>query len=383
MKKKNYKAYSVALIIVLLTMSFFYGVLVGAYKYWPYKLLQTNHQKFFSNEYDLIYEKIDPLYEKTDVSSLINIENENDILKKRNSLIRYIWKGKGLPYSKFPETVEIDIKDARYSDLNNLKRIDKLVITMDYGFNSIVYFFHPVKNNNNLVIYHQGHEGDFIFGKRTIQFFLDNGYDVMAFSMPLLGMNNQPIAELPSFGVIKLTSHDRLELLESYDFSPIKLFLEPVAVSLNYAENFDFDSISMIGLSGGGWTTTLYSAIDPRISKSYPVAGTLPTYLRSKRNLGDYEQHLPELYKIANYLELYIIGSYGNNRKQIQILNKYDDCCFAGINYKTYEKEVEITLAELGKGTFKIYSDDTHAEHKISDNALNIIKEDLDEVDGS
>ena len=46
-------------------------------------------------------------------------------------------------------------------------------------------------------------------------------------------------------------------------------------------ENFDFDSYYMMGISGGGWTTVLYSAIDDRISQSYSVAGTYPIFMRS------------------------------------------------------------------------------------------------------
>ena len=58
----------------------------------------------------------------------------------------------------------------------------------------------------------------------------------------------------------------------------------------------------MIGLSGGGWTTTLYAAIDPRVRLSFPVAGTLPDYLRLGRpgDKGDWEQFYPDLYKVAN-----------------------------------------------------------------------------------
>ncbi|MDP6648319.1 MAG: hypothetical protein QGH34_02920 [Candidatus Woesearchaeota archaeon] len=379
MKKKNYKAYSIALIIVLLAAIFFYGFLAGAYRYWPYSLLQSNYKKLISDEYNLIYEEIDPLYEKTDVSSLINIKNENDVLEKRKKLIRYIWKGKGFPFTKFPENIETGIKDSRYSDLSNLKSIDKLTVNMEHGINSIAYHFYSEKSNNNLVIYHQGHLGDFILGKRTIQFFLDEGYDVIALSMPLLGMNNKPIIDLESFGVIKLTSHNHLKFLESNRFSSIKIFLDPVAASVNYAEkNFNFDSVHMVGISGGAWTTTLYSAIDTRVSKSYPVSGTVPIYLRSIRDLGDYEQTLPELYKIASYPELYILSGFGNDRGQVQIVNKYDDCCFAGINYRTYEDEVIAVFAELEKGNFEVYLDESHAEHKISENALSAIKEDID-----
>jgi len=240
---------------------------------------------------------------------------------------------------------------------------------------SIIYHFTPKKPNHELIVYHQGHNGDFVVGINTIRSCLDRGYSVMGFSMPLLGMNSRPVIELERFGKLKLSKHEHLKFLKN----PIKYFVEPVAMALNYAAKFEYRRVSMIGISGGGWTTTLYAAIDPRISCSYPVAGTLPIYLRSdsKRDWGDYEQTVPELYSIANYLELYIMGSYGNARKQIQILNKYDSCCFAGIKYRTYEEVVKAAVAGLGEGEFGIFLDDTHKEHKISEKTLKVIFDDL------
>ena len=396
----------VVIIISLLILSFIYGVMVGEYHYPPYNVSKTISDKLLGVEEkrqkaeeekrqkaeeekrkkaeeekrkkaeEFIYYKIDPEYWKTDVNSLISIKSESDILEKRSRLIRYIWGDKDFPVSKMPSNIEKNIKRPRYSDLSNLKTIDKIVVAMDYGLNSIIYHFHPVQSNNQLIVYHQGDRGEFIVGKSTIQFFLDKGYSVLAFSMPLLGMNNRPTVDLERFGRLKLENHDHLKFLDH----PIKFFVEPIAVALNYAtQEFRHNSIHMVGKSGGGWTATLYAAIDPRISKSYPVAGTYPIYLRLTRDWGDYEQTLPELYQIANYLELYILGSYGDGRKQLQVINQYDPCCFAGVKYQIYEKEVASLVSHLGKGEFEVYLDDTHKEHKISEHALRIIIKDIEE----
>ena len=139
----------------------------------------------------------------------------------------------------------------------------------------------------------------------------------------------------------------------------------------------------MTGISGGGWTTTLCAAIDPRIERSYPVAGSHPNYLRvtkvnGKNSIGDYEQYAPELYRVANYLELYILGSYGQNRGQLQILNEFDTCCFFGTGYTTYEDIVKKRVKNLGKGSYDVFLDSSHQEHKISDQALQVIFKDLD-----
>jgi hypothetical protein len=319
------------------------------------------------------FERIDPSYYQTDANSLIDIDGARGVLAKRKALIRYIWAGEGLPSGKLPGKVDKDITDDRYAEMykTSLRQIDKLTINMDYGLNSIVYHFLPEEANSKLFIYHQGHRGDFIQGKDTIKALLDKGYSVMALSMPLLGMNNQPVVDLERFGRFHLVQHDHMKLLRS----PIRFFIEPVVVAINYGKKLEYDQVNMTGISGGGWTTTVCAAVDARIQHSYPVAGTLPFYLRSdsQRDWGDFEQNMPDLYNIANYLELYVLGAFGEGRVQIQLLNQYDSCCFAGIKYRTYEQTMKEVMSDLGEGRFDIFLDTSHKEHKISSESLKVI----------
>jgi hypothetical protein len=204
----------------------------------------------------------------------------------------------------------------------------------------------------------------------------------MAVHMPLRGANNRPVVETP-FGVFWFNkSHDQMRYLEPLmeQGNPIKLFLEPVVVALNYADLLGiYERYHMVGLSGGGWTTTLYAALDPRIAHSYPVAGTLPNYLRDGAlgDWGDYEQNDPALYSIADYLDLYIMGASGEGRGQLQILNQYDECCFAGIRYTLYEDAVAEVVSGLGAGTFRVFLDSSHYQHSISLIALDEIVHDM------
>ena len=94
--------------------------------------------------------------------------------------------------------------------------------------------------------------------------------------MPLLGMNSQPIIDHHQFGKIKIKSHNQFELLETEISTPIKFFTEPPIRVINYLENnYEFDSYHMIGISGGGWVTTLIPAIDNRINQSFSIMGIL------------------------------------------------------------------------------------------------------------
>ena len=366
------------LFIIFVFSIFLCGITVGYYEIFPFDLIQNSKSLILNNFEEeqnniLIYEE--------NIDSLILINSENDVIDKRKTLTNFIWNDQ-VPYSS---TILVDenIIDERYQNLSNLKSIHRLDISMEYNINSIAYLFLPENSNNKLIIYHQGHSGDFVNGKDNIDFFLDKNYTVLAFSMPLLGMNNQPIIDLEHFGKIKFTNHKQLQFLESSEFSPVKFFIEPIGVSLNYLdENFDFDSYYMMGISGGGWTTVLFSAIDDRISQSYSVAGSYPIFMRSdSKNIGDYEQIIPELYAIANYLELYILNSYGDNRIHVQISNNNDPCCFSGNISGIYDNKINEKLIALKSGNFSLYIDDSHNKHKISEYSRSLILQHLNNVD--
>ena len=363
-------------LVFLITLSFFmFGIMLGfsasSYHHFPFDII-NNAKRLVIGCYDP--DNYPQIFE-TDVKSLIKIKNEEDVIKKQELLIDFIWSGEGFPVSKLPDLVENDINDSRYSDMKNLERIDKITMIMDYEINSIAYLFLAEESNENLVIYHQGHKGDFIIGKETIQFFLKQGYSVLALSMPLHGMNNQPIVSLQDHGNIKLSVHNQFFLLDSPQFSSIKFFVEPVAISLNHIDQMmlEFKSYNMVGVSGGGWTTIVYSAIDDRISQNYSVAGMYPAYLQQLYRPADYERIVSQLYDTANVLELFTMSAYGEERKAVQIFNKHDPGVRCGEFYKTYEDDVKLKISQLGKGAFDAHLDDTHTEHKISEHALSII----------
>ena len=322
----------------------------------------------------------------TDLHKVISIHDLKDAMGKRGELTNFIWGPNGLPKEQ-PAKVEPGIQDARYTDLSNLKQIDRLAINMEWGLTSTVYHFIPEHGNNKLLIYHGGHDGDVIIAKDVIAFFLKHGFSVMGFSMPLETPNNRPVVDLEGIGKIQLSFHEQLKLLKMKAGHPVQLFLTPVTVALNYVQPLGYTAVYMTGVSGGGWTTTMYAAVDPRITRSYPVAGTLPVHLRGDKgrsntaqraaDWGDYEQTIPELNSVANYLDLYILGSFGEHRKQLQILNKHDPCCFAGESFKTYEGVVNDRVRALGDGAFAVYLDTENTDHSTSGVALEIMLSDI------
>lgn len=104
-----------------------------------------------------------------------------------------------------------------------------------------------------------------------------------------------------------------------------RFFIEPVVRAINYAtqvslralqntiapcllfcvrrQTLGYKHVVMMGLSGGGWTTTLAAALDHRISLSTPVAGSIPCDFA--HTSWDFEQSCNSSWaRVANYTSL-------------------------------------------------------------------------------
>jgi hypothetical protein len=317
----------------------------------------------------------------------ITIHSSADIAQRRSTLIHYLWGDDGFP-KRLPDRTLTNIA-CPVKQLEHLKRVDELQISMAPGLEGLAWHFLAEQPNDELVIVHHGHActldddaatADVGYGLwRTIQALLREGYGVLGVFMPHMRPGDctgkhEAMFELKPAG------------------SPIKYFMEPTAISLNYlkdpkrAERNQFPrykNFHMVGLSGGGWTTTLYAAIDPTIRCSFPVAGSIPLYLRAGGSVGDREQFEPSFYRLAGYPDLYILGAAGAHRKQVQILVRRDDCCFGeaqhdakstGLPYadamREYETRVQEALKKIGAGSFRLEIDEKAPSHMISHSTI-------------
>ncbi len=293
----------------------------------------------------------------------IHLSNSLDVSTMRKRLIGFVWGTKRLP-DNVPTDIEEDVSSP-FPDIQHLKQVDRITIQMDLGFTSMAYLFHPNTPKNTLAIFHQGHSDDLgAYGaEATIRSLVAEGYTVLTLMMPLLGENEHVVPR-----------HDDIFLLTQLEltYHPMKFFVEPVVVALNYLqEKYAFDHTTMMGISGGGWTTVVAAAIDPRITLSIPIAGSLPLYLRTEqRDIGDREQYEESFYQIAGYPDLYVLGASGERRRQIQVLNRYDSCCFGGLRYREYEERIQRALQVIGEGQFRVVLDESHKDHLISPYAL-------------
>lgn len=306
-----------------------------------------------------------------------------DVEERRARLIDYVWAS-GLPTGStlLQRDNGITTADYEFGVKPNLATIDRLVVGMDYGLQSAAYLYHPIESNGCLFIYHSGHDRYFVGEDQVnngegpvgpwqfkyglvIPALIRCGFTVLALTMPVYGGYFQPTVTVNGADV-QLTTHDQMiQLLER----PFRFFFEPITVLLNLLSQFR--CVSMMGLSGGGWTTTLYAAMDPRIQRSYPVAGSVPIWLRPPLDeLGDAEQVWPDLYTIANYTELYVMGAAGRGRRQFQFLNEKDPDCFAGTRHVKWVPQVKDAVASLGEGRYDFWLDQTNVRHSVSKEVL-------------
>ena len=316
----------------------------------------ASHRSFFINPYGHIHVRSAAAVEKT-----------------RRSIIDFIWKQDGLPVGRLPDLVESGVHEPFFANLPSLARADRLTIRQPNGIDSIGYLLVPRGASDVLIVYHEGH-GPLTAGLDTLRFFLDAGFPVLAFTMPFEGENPRPLFTTARGERVRLWHHVDFKLIDTPSRSALRYFLDPVYIGLNYAQRqHHYRAIDMVGVSGGGWTTTLYAAIDRRVRWSFPVAGSLPLYLMTAAEGHEFEQVHRIFLSVASYLDVYILGGYGEGRGQVQILNRYDPCCFWGRRYLNYEWAIKRVMSDLGEGHFEVFSDASHRKHMISPRALALI----------
>ena len=329
-----------------------------------------------------VFEKIHPKFKKTDPNSLITVTSQSELKKAKRRLIHSIWGERGLPIKKLPSEISKNFlinpekprwrppssdkksflalfdKIDTYKDLKNLKAIHRITITEKKNWTAHAGVFIPEHSNNRLVIYQNGFASTYHNQWRIIGDFIKRGFTVVAHNFRWYGLN---------------TGTYNLKTLSL----PLRGFFEPVIVSINFMkQRMKFKTIDLVGLSAGAWVSAIIAAVDERISRSYPVSGVSPMYLREGN-----EFPLPDVDALillaANYLDIFVMGASGAGRGQTQIFNQFDRCCFRNQKNKLYENILIETTKSIGPGRFSVILDRSHARHKISRYAFNKILLDI------
>jgi hypothetical protein len=240
------------------------------------------------------------------------------------------------------------------------QRVDQFV-TQNMGSGQVQtmrFFFAAAANNKHrFIAINPGHS-------QTCKYELDwTGYNMMPVTLGLLnaGYSVLQMVMPPGVGSSGFSGDscgdvgNHNTLFTTYGDAAMHFFLEPLTQVINYLaaaplsyfpDGIKFADYNLAGLSGGGWTCTVYAALDTRIHNAVCVAGSTPGiyFTDAIAKCGDQEQCNAAFYTIAGWLDLYAMASQGQGRLHRQILNKNDDCCFGlsqwttspAINYQTY-----------------------------------------------
>lgn len=345
----------------------------------------------------------------------VTMASPAEVPARREALIELLWGPAGFPSDKLPDAVEKSVPSPIQTiPIPNLARVDRLIIGMDAGVYNEAFHFVPQSANGRLVIVHGGHDYTLDLNgiPDTIAALVERGYGVLGAVMPCYGS-----LACPGIPQHQSSPHNLLLTgVEPAAGDALKYFVEHLAVSLHYLKTQSdsggfapYGDFAMTGLSGGGWTTVLYAAIDPTIRRSFPCSGSQPMYLRHCDDGppacidgygGDAEQmYFPLFKRVAGYLDLYAMGAAGPGRRQVQVQIREDACCFGEPSYegaatvpgftwsqavRAYEQKVQTFLWNGGSpdpGSYRFEIDETAAHsHVISGTTLARVI--LGELDG-
>ncbi|MBT05470.1 MAG: hypothetical protein CMM32_00915 [Rhodospirillaceae bacterium] len=324
-----------------------------------------------------IYERVDPSLMVIDPSSKLNKQLTINFSKTRQSLITALWGNEGFPAELLPQKF-VSSTDAEMLGITaSLDTVHQLTLQMELGFHSNPVYLSRSPEANRLIIYHHGF-GEAAHKMRALFLELMNeGFDLIV----LYPLGHGHILN-PAYGFPTKDSKALANIfhqMSSFD-RPYRYHLNPIFASMNHAlKQKDYKSIDIIGFSMGAYLAVVVAALDPRIERSYPIAGAYPAYIRVRNEvMPDGPPSYKPMLSIASSLDLFVLGAIGKNRKQVQIYNRYDRCCFNGLRGTLYEPDVQDMVRQTRQGgSFSVMLDESHADHKISNAVIEFLISDL------
>lgn len=228
-------------------------------------------------------------------------------------------------------------------------------------------FVPPGPASGKVAIYIDGHATQTVEkAAGTIMALLQRGWQVIAVDMPLIGANAVD-------RTATLIDHNSFYSWPSDDFSPVALFLQPLKAVVDEIYRTQAPgvepTIMLIGKSGGGWTSFMYGALDPRIDYAVAIAGGMPMsqWLQdAPRRAADYEQVDPLIYGAVRYED---IMPAAGSRGAFFVYNKHDSCCFRLDDDDPFVRYLRAASVALRK-PIGVYIDHKTRTHSFSDTAL-------------
>ncbi|MGH9431306.1 MAG: alpha/beta hydrolase family protein [Terriglobia bacterium] len=143
--------------------------------------------------------------------------------------------------------------------------------------------------------------------------------------------------------------HDFGAHLDLVGANALGLFYLTMRRGLDYLASLpevDSSRLGMTGLSGGGWQTIVFSALDPRVKVAVEVAGfsTLQTNITHPEDTDEVEENPTDFTDGEDYSDLVAMRA---PRPTLLIHNAMDTCCFRAMLVKPYIYEAIKPFFEL------------------------------------
>ena len=347
----------ILLAFLIFITSYIYGILTVSHQFFPYDRLKT-----IQNLYLYSSKKYEPDIDIPHVEKYINYVN-NKIMN--DSSFYNIYRADLSKKLIIPGIRAVEIEGKEKDDFYNTwikpghgisPSEYRLLKTTYYNIDHFGVLIPYQGPSQGLLIYNQGHGGnlfDHKYANRLIDLAKQKHYDLLVLSLTSLGFNSMSgVSDIPSRGgpipLESQTPHGKFALF--FDKNNPKLTGASLMTTGNYElieaarKLGHYKKVIMTGVSGGGWSTTLLSALDPAIDESVSFAGSVPLVFRGyQKNNGDYEQEADPIYAEYDYWDFYVLSTLDSNgkptRSHYEIYNDHDPCCFDG---KTAEKLIAV-----------------------------------------
>jgi hypothetical protein len=238
------------------------------------------------------------------------ILNKSQIIFKDNekiSIIQQTWK---------TEPVDYQIYGVKYYDVIHYGILERSKTSTD-----------------KLVIYNGGHYEnpyDYDYFIQLKDELKAKSYDLLSLSVTGNGYNANTKINFPNYVEgSDPRSHKSYSTFYDENFpnkKPLSIMLSGnYYLTKNIIENNDYKEIHMIGLSGGGWYTTILSGLITKIKNSYSVAGPLPVmFMVFNKFEAGWEEFESSLSQNIDYHYLYRLATLDEKGKPTIIIDNWN-----------------------------------------------------------
>jgi dienelactone hydrolase len=355
------------LILGLLLIAFFAGYAWGAatqkYQVFPYDLIHSARVSLMRPSENKKAALINEISAEGLTQSRAYAEerykylSQNAVAERKKLRNRIIAPDEIIRFSKLKGQ-----KAAAFKKEKSVNKDAAIYLAELYGVKAYGVHRKSATPKNCLAIYNQGHGGnpsDFPYFHELSERFIAQGCDVLSLSMLGLGYNEGPLSYPASFNQESTTftlalSAEQAERHTNYKyfFDPANPKLDPLVLFLSGNDylirklSAPYKTVIMLGISGGGWLTTMLSALNENIDASFSFAGSLPEVFRiNKSNVGDWEQTNAPMWRGYDYWDFYFLSLFDqkNNRTRTHhlIYNNNDPCCFMDPSASVFKRMVD------------------------------------------